>query len=81
MKLDCYEIGKRFGKCGAQILYNLPYDEKDNEPIPIECRNNEETNRGITDGVEEIHNLLNIKIKGAVQWNPCQKLILKNWKS
>lgn len=57
--INCYEIGKKFGRCGTQILHNLPFNEEDDIAIPEECRSLPETKQGIRDGVKEVFDALN----------------------
>jgi hypothetical protein len=56
--LTPYEIGKKFGRCGTQVLFNLPFNEEDDISIPETIRNDLETKRGIRDGVKEIYDML-----------------------
>ena len=56
--LTPYEIGKKFGRCGTQILFGLPFNEDDDIVIPLSMRMNEETMQGIRDGVKEVYDAL-----------------------
>ena len=57
-KVNCYEMGKKFGRCGTQVLFELPFNNDDDIIIPEECRGTPETNRGIMDGVKEVYDFL-----------------------
>ena len=53
-----YEIGKKYGRCGTQVLFNLPFNAEDDIIIPIELRMNKDVKQGIMDGVKEIYDML-----------------------
>ena len=54
-KESCYHLGYRFGKCFTLGMAGLPCDPKDDIVIPPECRNNEEKDRGLKAGIEEVY--------------------------
>ena len=56
-KINCYEIGRKFGRCGTQVLFNIPFTDEDDVVIPKECTFLPETKRGIMDGVKEIFDM------------------------
>ena len=52
---SCYQLGYRYGKCFTLGMAGLRCDPKDDISIPPECRNNEQKDRGLKAGVEEIY--------------------------
>jgi hypothetical protein len=53
--LSCFEIGYRYGKCAALALAGKSCNPKDDVIIPERCRSNEETKRGIEEGVKSVY--------------------------
>ncbi|MGD9969185.1 MAG: hypothetical protein AB7S65_01895 [Sulfuricurvum sp.] len=49
-KPSCYEIGLRFGACASRRALNIECPAGVDTTIPFECRDLEETRRGIKDG-------------------------------
>jgi hypothetical protein len=56
-ELTCYEIGVKFGRCGTQILYDMPFDTADDIRIPEHCKLDPETLIGIKDGIKEVYEM------------------------
>lgn len=51
---SCYQLGFRYGRCGAAALKGYKCDSADDIVIPVECRGKSETNRGTRDGVASV---------------------------
>jgi len=54
-ELTCYECGVKFGRCGTQIFYDMPFDIADDIRIPEHCKSDPKTFEGIRDGTEEVY--------------------------
>ena len=44
---SCWSLGNKFGYCGTLSFHGLPCRPEDDVVIPVECRNNPQTNLGI----------------------------------
>lgn len=53
-ELSCYEIGYRYGICSGSALTNSKCPPEYDFVVPTRCRNNPDTERGITDGLKEL---------------------------
>lgn len=54
-RLSCYEIGYRFGKCATLSMKGKVCAPQDDISVPTRCRNNAETQRGISDGTRSVY--------------------------
>ncbi len=53
-KLNCYDIGFKYGKCSGMSFQGKKCDPSDDIVIPTECRDKNETNKGINEGVKSV---------------------------
>lgn len=51
---SCYSLGVRFGRCVARSIFGLSCDPRDDIKIPPRCRYDNETERGIKKGQQEV---------------------------
>ncbi len=54
LKESCYQLGFRYGRCGAMVLKGHQCDPSDDIIIPVECRGLSETDKGTRDGVASV---------------------------
>jgi hypothetical protein len=57
---DCYDLGYRYGLCGAQSLQGIPCRPENDIVIPETCRGRPETEKGIQAGVKAVYDSLNL---------------------
>ena len=52
---ECFELGKRYGKCAGLNLYAQTCDPQDDVTIPLDCRGKAVTKNGVRAGVREAY--------------------------
>ena len=48
---ECFELGKRYGKCAGLSMYAQACDPQDDVTIPLDCRGKADTKNGVRTGV------------------------------
>lgn len=58
---NCYNLGYKFAMCATKSLHRVACVPENDIVIPKECRNRDDTNRGIKDGTKAAYVALGIK--------------------
>lgn len=58
---SCHELGYRYGLCVTKSMHGIPCKPENDISIPVRCRGDAETQKGINAGTKEAYNIIKAK--------------------